>query len=310
MSNKVIDVRELTKIIGRKKIVDSISLEIFSGEVLGLLGPNGAGKTTLIKMILGLVRMTSGNIYINGMNVSLDKNNALKKVGAIVETPRFYNFLTGFENLTQYSRMYKEIHTDRIKEVVRLVRLQESINDKVKTYSLGMRQRLGIAQSLLHYPNVLILDEPTNGLDPTGVREFRNYIRDLAKIENISVMVSSHLLTEMELLCDRVAFIQSGTLICVEETQHFNRVKEELTLFEVDNLSLSYTLLSNKYHKYLDTIAKMDSNTIGIKITKTEVPDIANFLISNDVKLYEIRIQKETLEDRYMELTGGNGLIV
>ena len=168
---RVVEIQNVSKVIKGKTIIDSLSFEVNRGEVFGFLGPNGAGKTTTIRMIVGLIGMTSGDIKISGYSVKNDFEKAVRHVGAIVENPEMYKFLSGYENLVHFARMSKGIKKEKIDEAVQLVGLTDRIHDKVKTYSLGMRQRLGLAQSLLHDPKVLILDEPTNGLDPAGIRE-------------------------------------------------------------------------------------------------------------------------------------------
>lgn len=204
----IAQLQNVTKVIKGKKIIDSLSFEVNEGEVFGFLGPNGAGKTTTIRMIVGLMKITEGDVLISGKSIQKDFAEAINEVGAIVENPELYKFLSGYQNLKHFARMHKGITEERIKEVVELVGLTSRINDKVKTYSLGMRQRLGIAQCLLHKPKLLILDEPTNGLDPAGIREIRAYIRKLAAEEGMAVIVSSHLLSEMEMMCDRIAILR------------------------------------------------------------------------------------------------------
>jgi ABC-2 type transport system ATP-binding protein len=208
----VVEVRNLTKRIRHKNIVDQISFELFPGEVFGFLGPNGAGKTTTIRMMVGLIGMSDGDVAINGHSIRTSFREAIRHVGAIIENPELYKHLTGMQNLKQFARMVGNIPQSRIDQIVHLVGLTARIHDKVKTYSLGMRQRLGIAQALLHKPAVLILDEPTNGLDPAGIREMRQLVRKLAAEEDIAVMVSSHLLAEMEQLCDRFGVVTEGCL--------------------------------------------------------------------------------------------------
>ena len=212
-SGMVVQMRNVTKKIGGKTIIDRLTLDLPKGEVFGFLGPNGAGKTTTIRMMVGLMSMTEGEILIGGSSIRTDFEGAIRHVGAIVENPEMYKYLTGYQNLSHYARMIPGIGKNRIDEVIALTGLDKRIHDKVKTYSLGMRQRLGVAQALLHKPSLLILDEPTNGLDPAGIRELRDYLRKLAVEEGITVFVSSHLLSEMELMCDKVAIIQAGKLI-------------------------------------------------------------------------------------------------
>lgn len=208
----VVEVRNLTKRIRHKNIVDQISFELFPGEVFGFLGPNGAGKTTTIRMIVGLIGMSDGDVAINGYSIRTSFREAIRHVGAIIENPELYKHLTGMQNLKQFARMVGNLPQSRIDQIVQLVGLTARIHEKVKTYSLGMRQRLGIAQALLHKPAVLILDEPTNGLDPAGIREMRQLVRKLAAEEGIAVMVSSHLLAEMEQMCDRFGIVTEGRL--------------------------------------------------------------------------------------------------
>lgn len=211
----VLKTEGLTKYFGKRKVVDNITLETYAGEVFGFLGPNGAGKTTTIKMIMGLLSRDSGEIYINGVNAVKNFESAMDCIGGIVENPEMYNYMSGLKNLRQYRRIRKDVTHERLEEVISLVGLEKRIKEKVKKYSLGMKQRLGIAQALMHRPKLLILDEPTNGLDPTGIKELRDLLKKLAHEENVGVFVSSHLLSEMQLMCDRVGIISNGKLLDV-----------------------------------------------------------------------------------------------
>ncbi|KRE97690.1 bacitracin ABC transporter ATP-binding protein [Paenibacillus sp. Soil766] len=228
----VVEVRNLTKRIRHKSIVDQISFELFPGEVFGFLGPNGAGKTTTIRMMVGLIGMSDGDVAINGHSIHTSFREAIRHVGAIIENPELYKHLTGMQNLMQFARMVGSIPQSRIDQIVQLVGLSARIHDKVKTYSLGMRQRLGIAQALLHKPAVLILDEPTNGLDPAGIREMRQLVRQLAAEEGLAVMVSSHLLAEMELMCDRFGVVIDGRLRSTFSLADLQSQTDTLTLEE------------------------------------------------------------------------------
>ena len=202
MRNQVLLLDNVHKTIKNKEIVKGISFSINEGEVLGFLGPNGAGKSTTLRMIVGLSSPTRGNITIDGHSITKDYVKAMSKVGCIIEGPDLYNYLSGLENLKMLSSMNKNVTNEDITKAIELVGMQNRINDKVSTYSLGMKQRLGLAQALIHKPKLLILDEPTNGLDPSGINEFRHIIHDLAKKENIAVLISSHLISEVELMCD------------------------------------------------------------------------------------------------------------
>lgn len=210
MQDVALSAEGLAKRYGSREVVSDVSFALHPGEVFGFLGPNGAGKTTTIRMLVGLVRPTRGRVVIGGHVLSEDFEAAMRKVGCIVETPALYTFLTGRENLEHFARMLGKDAWNRIGEVARLVHMEERLGDLVRTYSLGMRQRIGIAQALLGDPSVLILDEPTNGLDPAGIREMRELLRTLAREHGLAVFVSSHLLSEVEKLCDRVAIVHRG----------------------------------------------------------------------------------------------------
>src|SRR5690625_3737667 len=216
MTEITMKIRNIKKNISSKKIIKGQSLTSNKGEVFGLIGPNGAGKTTTIRIMVGLMELTDGDVRILGKSIKTDFKEAVREVGAIVENPEMYPFMTGWQNLKHYARMIPGITDERIKEVIQLVGLEKPINEKAGKYSLGMRQRLGVAQALLHEPSVLILDEPTNGLDPAGIREIRQYIRRLATEENVAVIISSHLLSEIELMCDRIGVIKNGELIATQ----------------------------------------------------------------------------------------------
>ncbi|TXK89538.1 ABC transporter ATP-binding protein, partial [Parageobacillus sp. SY1] len=244
--NPLLQLKNVRKDIGKKTIIHDLSLEVFPGEVFGFLGPNGAGKTTTIRMIVGLMGITSGEVLINGISIQKDFEKAIQHVGAIVENPEMYKFLTGYQNLLHYARMAKGVTKERIDEVVKLVGLEKRIHDKVKTYSLGMRQRLGLAQALLHRPSLLILDEPTNGLDPAGIREIRDYLRKLAKEEGLGIIVSSHLLSEMEMMCDRFAIIQHGRLVGIESVQELSKQAQKV-LLTVEPVEQALNVIKNIY---------------------------------------------------------------
>ena len=226
MSKEIPKCVELHKSIRKKEIIKGISFDIKEGEILGFIGPNGAGKTTTIKLILGLQNFSNGKIEINGYDIKKNFEKAIEKVGTIVENPDLYMFMSGYDNLKLAANLYKGIDKTRIDEVVKLVGLENRIKDKVSKYSLGMRQRLGIAQAILHRPNLLILDEPTNGLDPEGIKQVRDLIGKLAKEENMAVMISSHNLSEIENVCNKICIIQNGEIV---EQTGINEIKKELT---------------------------------------------------------------------------------
>ncbi|MCI1859397.1 MAG: ABC transporter ATP-binding protein [Sporolactobacillus sp.] len=296
-----VKLEHVSKKIGRRMIIDDLSFEIYGGEVFGFLGPNGAGKTTTIRMIVGLMRMTKGNIYINGHSVKGEFKQAMRRVGAIVENPEMYKFLTGYQNLIHYARMVPGITKQRVDEVVRLVKLEDAIKMKVRKYSLGMRQRLGVAQALLHRPSVLILDEPTNGLDPQGIHDLRNYLRELARKERVAVVVSSHLLSEMQLMCDRIGIIQSGKLIGVKTVDEFvNGATTGKARFTVDDPRAAALAVREK----LSLQATADDEAIEVAIPREKIPVVVDTLVESQVKIYGVAAVTKSLEDRFLEVTG------
>lgn len=304
--NVLLKVSHLNKSIGGRQILHDISFEVYAGEVFGFLGPNGAGKTTMIKIAVGLLSLDDGSIMINGIDVKKNFEKALANVGGIVENPEMYKYLTGMENLKQYARMRKGVTQERINEVVELVKLSNRINDKVSKYSLGMRQRLGVAQALLHRPKVLILDEPTNGLDPAGIKELRDILKETAHKENISVIVSSHLMSEMELMCDRVGIIANGKMIGVhslEEMISASNSKVSEFMIRVDNKAAAFNMIDVSEDKK-KIVEDMIEVSLPTENADEEISRINYMLIKNGIKLYTVS-QKENkkLEDVFIELT-------
>jgi len=214
----ILECIDINKSFGKKQILNNVSFKIFKGDILGFIGPNGSGKTTTIKCVLGLNKIDSGKVIINGYDIKKDFIKAIEKVGAIVDNPDLYIYLSGYNNLKLTTNIYQNIKEDRINEVVSLVKLEKDIKEKVSKYSLGMRQRLAIAQSLINNPNLLILDEPTNGLDPKGTKELRELLISLSK-QNTSILISSHNLAELENLCNKVCIINDAKII------EFNDIK-------------------------------------------------------------------------------------
>lgn len=306
MEQTIVRFQEVTKRIGNRTVIDRLTMNISQGEVFGFLGPNGAGKTTTIRMMVGLMSITSGDILIDGRSIRKEFEKAIRHVGAIVENPEMYKYLTGHQNLIHFSRMIPGITAHRVKEVVSLVGLESRIHDKVKTYSLGMRQRLGVAQAILHKPKLLILDEPTNGLDPAGIRELRSYLRELSKKEGVTVFVSSHLLSEMELMCDRVAIIQNGRLIdvCSVQSAHATLTAGGRMVFEVDQPEGAIEALTESGCKAY----KDGEGQISIEGGKEHVAAANAALVNAGIKVYSIRAEVKTLEDQFMEMTGGDSI--
>lgn len=294
----------LNKKIGKKEIIKDLNFEINQGEVFGFIGPNGAGKTTTIRMIVGLMRITDGDIQIFGQSIKKNHAEALSKVGAIVENPEMYPFMTGRQNLNHFARMIPGIKKDRIEEVISIVGLEKVINQKAGRYSLGMRQRLGIAQALLHKPSILILDEPTNGLDPAGIREIRRYIRKLADEENVAVVISSHLLSEIELMCDRIGIIKNGELIAIQEVNATDTDNTQLrqVQMEVSDNPKAIALIKEKF----DIDAAESGNFIGFQLSKEQIPNIIQTLVAHDILIYQVEASRTTLEDKFFDLIGEN----
>ncbi|WHY73360.1 ABC transporter ATP-binding protein [Fictibacillus enclensis] len=293
-----LSVKNLRKTIGKKDIIKGISFDLYPGEVFGFLGPNGAGKTTTIRMIVGLIKPSSGTVLIGGKNVQTHFGDAMKDLGCIVENPELYPYLTGWENLEHFARMDPSIPQKRLHEVVELVDMGNRIHDRVGTYSLGMRQRLGIAQALLGNPKLLILDEPTNGLDPAGIREVREFIRFLAEKEKLCVMVSSHLLSEIQLMCDRVAIISKGSIIRVDSV-HALLAEQERVVWKAEPLEKAESLLrevTNVTRSQENLITLYDENQIG---------KWNRMLVTAGVEVKEMRTKLPALEDLFLELTGG-----
>lgn len=295
----ILECRSLCKNFGKKQILKDVSFEIKEGDILGFIGPNGAGKTTTIKLILGLQSITSGKVYINGYNVEKEFTKAIEKVGAIVENPDMYMYMSGYDNLKLVSNMYKGIGTKRIDEVVKLVKLENRINDKVSKYSLGMRQRLGIAQAILHKPNLLILDEPTNGLDPEGIKEMRELLVSLAKNEKMAILISSHNLAELDNFCNKVCIIKNGEII---ETSDISAIKKDIDheqfIIEIEN-----TKGINKIYKEAEIV---NDKVFKINVKKENVPDLVEDMVKNNIKIYGIKEDEKSLEDAFFERTGGN----
>lgn len=296
----VVQLKGLTKTIKKKHLVKDIHLDLVPGEVFGFLGPNGAGKTTTIRMMVGLMKPSQGHVFINGTDLHADFEKAIGEVGAIVENPELYNYLSGYKNLVHFSRMHKSVSKERIHEVIKQVGLENRIHEKVKTYSLGMRQRLGLAQALLHRPKFLILDEPTNGLDPAGIREFRHYLRKIAREDAVSIFVSSHLLSEIELMCDRVGIIQQGELIDVRNIS--DSPTDVKWVIEVDHPQEAEQIL-------IDIVSDVELNSeessIKFNAEKDLIPEINKKLVDSGVLVYGITSTKTTLEDEFLKVTGG-----
>ncbi len=303
----ILKVNGLCKTMGKRLIIDHLSLETYSGEVFGFLGPNGSGKTTTIKMILGLLKMDEGSASICGFDVQKNFEQAMAITGGIVENPETYNYLTGLQNLRQYARMRGDISEERIWEVIRIVGLENRIKDKVKKYSLGMKQRLGVAQAIMHRPKLLILDEPTNGLDPAGIRDLRDILKRVAHEDGAGVLVSSHLLSEMELMCDRVGIISNGRIIGVQSAKELMSGAEagqKIMRFTVNPLQTALLIISD-----MGLVpANITENSFDLTVDGDETVSAVNAaLIGGGVMLMGVAAVERSLEDVFLDITSKGG---
>lgn len=314
--DSVLSVQHLKKRIGRKWIIKDVTFDVKPGEIFGFLGPNGAGKTTTIRMLVDLIKPTEGKIKVCGYDVNRDPERALKYVGSIVENPEVYTYLTGWENLEHFARMQPGVDNDRIQEVVDIVRLDQRIHDKVRTYSLGMRQRLGIAQALLGRPRLLILDEPTNGLDPKGIKELRVFIKQLAS-EGMAVFVSSHLLSEIQLLCDRVAIISAGRVLAVGGVSELIEDHSKLAIWHVSPLEqgqkmlmdAGIALVSRPADVMDDTIvAGLGPNAVVAEMHEDRIPDMVQQMVQAGVQVEGVQRIQPTLEQLFLKMTEGESI--
>ncbi|WP_406945327.1 ABC transporter ATP-binding protein [Halobacillus sp. SY10] len=301
MSEPVMQLKDVKKTIGNKSIIKGLNFDIYGGEVFGFLGPNGAGKTTTIRMMVGLMEMTDGDVIIQGQSVQNNFKGAIRHVGGIVENPEMYPFMSGWKNLVHYARMMPGITEERIKEVVKLVGLEKRMKEKVGKYSLGMRQRLGIAQALLHKPSVLILDEPTNGLDPSGIREIRAYIRRLAEEEGVAVIVSSHILSEMEMMCDRIGIIKNGELISIQTVRDALQQTDEKEV-SIEATPVDQTMVALQEMTGKEVSRKEELLTFTVE--KEKIPSVVANLVQKGIQIYSVNVNRSTLEDKFLDLIG------
>ncbi len=290
---KILECQNLCKSFGKKQILKDVSFEIDEGDILAFIGPNGSGKTTTIKLILGLQNIDSGSVKINGYDVEKDFVKSIEKVGAIVENPDTYMYLSGWQNLKLVANLYKGVTDDDLKAIVQTVGLENRIHDKVSKYSLGMRQRLGIARALINKPNLLVLDEPTNGLDPEGIKDLRILLKRLAK-EGMGILISSHNLAELESFCNKVLIIDNGVILEKSEVKKF-KDNDNKYLFKVDNTK----------NIKLDGMYEVTKTTFCINGEKESIASIIKTLVNKDIKIYEVTLTELTLEEAFLKKTGG-----
>ena len=296
----VLELKNVTKIYGNRAVVNRVSFNVVRGEILGFVGPNGAGKSTTLKMICGLAKTDSGKIYINGNSVEANFEKAMSKVGAFIETPQMYDYLSGYDNLRILAGLYGDDAVKRINQAVRLVGLENRIKDKFGTYSLGMKQRLGIAQALLNKPSLLIFDEPTNGLDPNGIIEIRNIFKNLAKNYGISIIISSHNLADLQQICDTVAFINRGRIIDYKSMEEITTdvQKGQKVVFKVDYPHYAGSLLE----KHLLINVEVVGSCVALHLAESKIADTISFLVQNGLTIFGVEKVQKSLEELFLEI--------
>ncbi|MGN0787871.1 MAG: ABC transporter ATP-binding protein [Candidatus Onthoplasma sp.] len=296
----VLSVSNLTKDYKDKRVVNDVCFSLFPGQIFGFVGPNGAGKSTTIKMITGLIPITSGDVRICGYSIKTSFKKAISKVGAVVEMPQLYTYMSGLKNLKLFASLHGEKAVKRIPDIVKLVGMENRIKDKVSTYSLGMKQRLGIAQALLSKPKLLILDEPTNGLDPNGIVEIRNILKILAQKENMTIIISSHNLAELEQTCDVIGLINNGRMIEYKTMEQINSIVEskQRIQFMCNYPNYAASLLKTKFN----LPSKVVGNSVILPLKERNLATIITFLTYKKIKIYGIKKIHKSLEELYFEL--------
>ncbi|MBF0713280.1 ABC transporter ATP-binding protein [Gemella sp. GH3] len=299
----VLEVIGLKKKIGLKTIVEDITFDMREGEIIGLLGPNGSGKTTIMRMLVGLTKISKGDIFCFEKSLGLGDTAMLAEVGSMIESPEFYNYMTGYANLKQLARLStKKITKEKIKEVLEFVGLEKVARKKVKTYSLGMRQRLGLAQALLINPKILILDEPVNGLDPQGVQDFRNKLKEIAS-RGVSILVSSHLLDEIEKVSDRIIVLEKGRIIADDNINNLISENVEKTLIATYDNNLAEKLIKDLEINYQLT----ENGFVFENLQREDKARIISYLVNSYVEIDTVKVVKKSLEERFLEITGKGG---
>jgi ABC-2 type transport system ATP-binding protein len=299
--NKIIEINSLTKDFKDLRAVNSLNLNVFEGDVFGFLGPNGAGKSTTIRMLLSLIKPNEGSIKLFGKTLEKNRIEILKRIGAIVEKPDFYGYLSAYKNLEILGKISgKEISKKRIMEVLELVGLSKRYKSKVKTFSHGMKQRLGLGQALIHNPDLIILDEPTTGLDPQGMKEIRDLILHLSKEEKKTIFLSSHILHEVELVANRMIIINKGTTKVEGYVQDLLNAKKLKVSFEVNDEEKTITLLNqSQWKNKLESQAK---SVFMFSLENIEIADLNKYLVENGIAVSAV-VPTRSLEDYFLKIT-------
>lgn len=306
MDNYIIETRQLTKVYGKQTAVNNVDLHINPGRIYGLLGRNGAGKTTIMKMILGLTRITSGEVDIFGENIKGQEKRVYPRIGAIIETPGFYSNLTGTENLEIFAKLRGTTRPDAVKSALEVVGLPYKDKKPFSKYSLGMKQRLGIANAVLHDPELLILDEPTNGLDPIGIAEMREFIKNFSATHGKTILISSHILSEIALLADDIGIIDNGTLLIEESLSVLEQQNSKYIHFLVSDTAKAARVLDNTFSEKHFTVE--DGHSFRLYNLNLSVAKIVAAFVKNEIELYEVHTCEESLEDYFKRVTGGVGI--
>lgn len=291
---KVLEVKNVSKRYKDYTALDDVTFSLNEGEIIGLVGPNGAGKTTLMRIIVGLTKKYEGEVIL--------KDNT--SIGCVIETPSFYPFMTGYENLKYFAEL-NQVNVKKVMETIELLKLKDALNKKVKGYSLGMRQRLGIAAALLREPKLLVLDEPTNGLDPAGIHELREYIKEIAVKNKITILISSHILSELEKICDRAVIIQNGKVIQMLDINKFNNSKDTILKIETNEPKVAVNIFKINNIRVVDV--KKDS--VSIASDKEKIGQIVEMLNNNNIKITSIFEDKKSLEDTFLDLVQENNIM-
>lgn len=306
MNNFVIETKQLTKVYGEQDVVKAVNIHVKKGRIYGLLGRNGAGKTTIMKMILGLTPITSGKVDVFGQDIKGREKQVFPRIGAIIETPGFYPNLTGTENLEIFAKLRGTVGPNAVKKALEVVGLPYKDKKLFSKYSLGMKQRLGIANAILHDPELLILDEPTNGLDPIGIAEMRNFIKELSVERGKTILISSHILSEIALLADDIGIIDHGLLLEENSMKELKKKNRKYILLQVSDVSKAALILEHQFH--LVDYSVHDDKTLRIYDTCLDMAEINKALIVQDIAVISSQVCNDTLEDYFKKITGGEGI--
>ncbi len=306
MHDFLIETEQLTKIYGKQVVVDSVNLHVRKGRIYGLLGRNGAGKTTIMKMILGLTSITSGEVNVFGRNIKGREKRIYPRIGAMIETPGFYPNLTGTENLEIFAKLRGTAASDAVKTALKIVGLPYKDKKLFSKYSLGMKQRLGIANAILHDPELLILDEPTNGLDPIGIAEVRNFLKELSQDRGKTILISSHILSEMQLLADDIGIIDHGILLEESSMKELQKKNSRYILLQVSDVSKAVILLEQQFA--VEAYSVEDDHSLRLYDTSLDMAAINKALVLQGVAVISASLRNDTLEDYFKKITGGEGI--